>query len=58
MNKKNQMNMKDKTKSDVSVIVLAHGDLRQEDKYLCLFLFWFFQTGFLCVALAILELTL
>jgi hypothetical protein len=45
MNKKNQMNMKDKTKSDVSVIVLAHGDLRQEDKYLCL-CFGFSRQGF------------
>jgi len=26
--------------------------------YLFIYLFWFFETGFLCVALAVLELTL
>jgi hypothetical protein len=26
--------------------------------YLSIYLFWFFETGFLCIALAVLELTL
>jgi hypothetical protein len=26
--------------------------------YLFIYLFWFFETGFLCIALAVLELTL
>jgi hypothetical protein len=26
--------------------------------FVCLFGFWFFETGFLCIALAVLELTL
>jgi hypothetical protein len=26
--------------------------------FFCLFVFWFFETGFLCIALAVLELTL
>jgi hypothetical protein len=25
--------------------------------FVCLFVFWFFKTGFLCIALAVLELT-
>jgi hypothetical protein len=41
-----------------SVLLTAEPSHQPEHKFVCLFVCLFFETGFLCVALAVLELTL